>query len=129
MKTNFKLFVILNVIAWMLLISCIVAAELLLLNQSMWEIVGGVALALIVSLHLYLFYSIAKNRKRINLLKEQYINSLKPVAPIRFCPTDEELIEQYHGKVVGTENETQTNEEQNKDTIEKTPEEEESELI
>lgn len=36
-----------------------------------------------------------KNRKSVEKLKDEYLEGLKPKNPLRFCPSDDELLKMY----------------------------------
>lgn len=95
MKFNYRLFIVLDVLIWAGLLVSLLAIEVLHLEPVVWIILGSAFLFLIITFHIYLLVSFVKNRKRIAILKEQYINSLKPAEPLRFCPSDEELVKMH----------------------------------
>lgn len=95
MKINFKLFALADIVAWSCVIVYLALSEVLLLTEPAVMYFGIVAVAFVLGVHIYLFCVLSSNRKRIELLKQQYIDSIKPVAPLRFCPTDEDLVKKY----------------------------------
>ena len=128
MMIHGKTMVLFNLIAWTLLLACLVAVEVLLLDATSWLLVGIIATVMVIGFHIYFAVLFIRNRKRILALEKQYIESLKPKEPLRFCPTDDELMQSYmDSKSTQTkENSPQT---KNEDAKEKTlGEEEEQEL-
>ena len=125
MKLNYKLFMLVNILAWLMLLIGIIALEAVHLDPVVWMIVSIVSLIVVVFLHVYLLVVYVKNRKRIERLKEQYVDTMKPKQPLRFCPTDEELVKSYYESknVI-----SQSNDKQTEETEEKTQEESEIEI-
>ena len=127
MKINFKLFALADIVAWSCVIVYLALSEVLLLTEPAVMYFGIVAVAFVLGVHIYLFSALSSNRKRIELLKQQYIDSIKPVAPIRFCPTDEDLVKKYM-ESSKSRHETLSTKENSVKTDEKTLNEEEMEI-
>jgi len=123
MKFNFGLTAFLSVLSWGLVALYVVAVEVLRLDASSWLVLGIIGLVAVVAVHLYIVYVIIKNRKRILMLQDQYVETFKPDAPLRFCPTDEQLMKAYvESRQEQTKNQADKKEE---NTEEKTQSEEE----
>ena len=127
MKVNFKLFIVLDIIAWCGLATYLVAGELLLITEKTLMIFGALAILFVLGIHIYLFCALKSNSKRIELLKQQYVESIKPATPLRFCPADEELVRMFKKPEIKNEK-VETAKEQTENTEEKTLVEEEFEL-
>lgn len=80
---------------WILFIWSIIAVELVMLNSSVWSVIGLVAASLLILLNGYFVYYYNKNKKKIMDLQRQYIDTLKPDKPLRFCPSDDELMKRH----------------------------------
>lgn len=95
MKFNYGLFIVLDIIVWAGLLVSLFAIEVLHLDPVVWFVLGAIFLCLIIVSHICLLTAFIKNRKRIAILKDQYIESIKPAQPLRFCPSDEELVKAH----------------------------------
>ena len=54
------------------------------------------SLAILVFVISLFFYEYFHNRKAVEKLQEDYLKSLKPKIPLRFCASDTELMEKYN---------------------------------
>ena len=91
----FKLLMVLSFILWASLIFHIIGLEVVGLMVEPLIVTGVITMVLLVIVYAYFIYFYVKNKKKINDLKKQYLESLKPDKPLRFCPTDEELLQKY----------------------------------
>lgn len=66
------------------------------------------SLILLVGVYFYYFYLYFKNKKKVELLKQEYLDSLKPTKPLLFCPTDEELVKRATEKRFSEEKKRET---------------------
>lgn len=108
MIKHYKLFSILIIVGWAMLAWSIVAIELIHLDSTLWVGVGVASGLLLILLHGGFIYVYSKSKKKILGLQEQYIETLKPDAPLRFCPSDEELVMAYRNKEEAMSSEPET---------------------
>ena len=80
---------------WISLIFHIIALEIVGLTIDSLIVTSIITIALLVLIYSYFTYYYLSNKGKINRLKEQYLDSLKPKKPLRFCPTDDELLARY----------------------------------
>ena len=126
MLKNWKSMIIVNCALWFVVGWSIIAVEMVMLNNVVWSLVGGVSALLLILLNGYFIYCYNKNKLKIKDLKNQYIETLKPDKPLRFCPSDEELVKMHNSK---EHTEIQSNTTAEKTTIvEENTQEEEIEL-
>lgn len=92
MIKHYKLFSILIILGWVMIAWCIVAMEIIQLSSTPWVVTGIVAGGFLILLHGGFIYAYNKAKKQVESLQEQYIDTLKPSAPLRFCPSDDELV-------------------------------------
>ncbi len=59
-------------------------------------ILSGLAWIGCIVYFLYLYFH---NKKKVLALKQEYLNTLKPKFPLRFCPSDTELLKAYDNAV------------------------------
>ena len=70
-----------------------------------------VVCGLLIIFHVYFIYSLLKNKAKVDVLKEQYIDTLKPDKPLRFCPSDDELMKKHQEQLTSNLSEKQPDEE------------------
>ena len=130
MKFNNKLMGAMIIISWTMLASYIVAVDLLMLDTASWLVIGILGIAGVVVSQGWFLCAFIKNRKRIASLKDQYLDTLKPQAPLRFCPTDEELMDAYYlSKSKSNTKQAETKDEQKQETKEETLNQEKEEEL
>lgn len=93
---------------WVAEILTFLLMEVFEFSETIFKVLSIVFLVLIISFHIWFLVSYVKNRKKVKLLQDQYIKSLKPTSPLRFCPSDEELMKSHFENI--TENRIDTNE-------------------
>lgn len=98
MIKHYKLFSIMIALSWVVLAWSVVAMEIIRLSSTPWVVTGIVAGGFLILLHGCFFCVYHKAKKKVAGLQEQYIDTLKPDAPLRFCPSDEELIMAYESQ-------------------------------
>lgn len=86
---------------WIIMCWSFIAVEVLVLNPEVWLTFGIISASALVLLHGYFFFFYLKNKKKVEALKEEYITTLKPDKPLRFCPSDDELIKKHNEKQLG----------------------------
>lgn len=89
---NSKLIAITNIVLWTLLIVHLIIFEILRIDSIVFVITGCVVLLGIVLRNGLFLYGYFKSHKKVLELQDEYIETLKPEKPLRFCPSDEELI-------------------------------------
>jgi len=109
---------------WILFAWHFIALEVINLDSTVWVITGTINMIALIFFHAYFIYMYTKNKKKVMDLKEQYIETLKPDKPLRFCPSDDELmkrhLEQINAKITTKED---ANKQTKEDTLEKNDEE------
>lgn len=118
MLSRGKLFSILSVCLWTLFIVCLVMLEFVFADADLWVVLSIVSASAVLVFNAMFVFVYIKNRKKVELLQDQYIDSLKPKAPLRFCPPDEELVNDYLTNAKSNNDSHKTNEEQIKTTNE-----------
>lgn len=93
---HIKPMMIICVVLWLSLILHIVLLEGLGLTQNDLMPTGIITISLLVVFYCYYFYLYFKNKRKVDKLKQEYLDSLKPTKPLLFCPTDEELEKRYY---------------------------------
>ena len=80
---------------------------ILILCLEVFEVLIGDILVLLVIFGLtslasigYLIYNYYANRNKIKADRQKYLNSLKPKTPLRYCPSDDELLNKYKAGVI-----------------------------
>lgn len=91
----FKPLMVISFILWASLIFHLVGLEIIGFMVEPMIVTGLITIVLLVIVYAYFIYFYVKNKKKINDLKRQYLESLKPDKPLRFCPSDEELLKRY----------------------------------
>ena len=95
MLKNWKCMIFINCVLWVIFSWSILAVEVVMLNNIIWMIIGGFSALLLILLNGYFIYYYNKNKLKIKDLQAQYIETLKPDKPLRFCPSDEELVKMH----------------------------------
>ena len=113
---------------WLVFAWHIVAIELVHLNYVLWLTIGCIVAVMIVAFHVYFLWYYFKNKGKIARLQQEYIETLKPDKPLRFCPTDEELMKAHLHQLSGEDKKTQTQTSETKEKPEKENDDEELEL-
>ena len=104
MLKNWKIVASISTALWIIFILHIIAIEVIHLEETTWVITGAIVAGCLVGFHVYFIYVYLKNLRRVKDLQEQYIETLKPVKPLRFCPSDDELVGRHYemdNEVVG----------------------------
>ena len=91
----YKPLLISMVVLWFIFIFHIIGLEVLLFTINQLLLSGVLTLILLLLVHIIFITYYIKNKKKIKKLKQQYLVSLKPDKPLRFCPTDNELLKSY----------------------------------
>lgn len=91
----YKPMMIISSLLWISFIFHIVLLEIIGLIIDKLLVTGVITIVLLIFIYAYFIYYYFKNKPRIKKLKEQYLDSLKPDKPLRFCPTDDELLRKY----------------------------------
>lgn len=81
---------------WGLLALNIILLEVFSFAQTIFIVTGAILLGGLVVFYLYYFYCYFKKHKKVLELQDEYVETLKPDKPLRFCPTDEELMKSYY---------------------------------
>lgn len=115
-----KILSIVSAVLWCLVIFHIFAYEVWSLNSILLTITGICSLVAVVILHVWFLVVYFKNHKKVLSLQDQYIETLKPEKPLRFCPTDEELMKKHMEKIHASKNtfEKSIEENTNEDSLE-----------
>lgn len=87
-----KLLSILATLIWLIFVISILMLELLMMDSEVWTILCIVSAVGLVAYYGWFVYHCLKNKNKVELLQQQYIETLKPDKPLRFCPTDDELM-------------------------------------
>ena len=95
---NYKLFIVVDVLMWLALILSLTAVEILHLDSLVWVVLWISSLLMVACLHVFLLIVFIKNKSRIAQLKDRYIESIKPAQPLRFCPSDEDLVKTHYSQ-------------------------------
>lgn len=96
---------------WLLLVLHLLAYEVFGFNYILFTATGILSLVATVVFHVWFMLSYFKNHKKVRDLQDQYIETLKPEKPLRFCPSDEELVKKHQEKLhQEKENKQNTNE-------------------
>ena len=82
-------------ISWGSLLIELIVLELS--NLSITAMLAPIILSAVITItFLTLFImNYYKNRKSVEKLKDEYLEGLKPKNPLRFCPSDDELLKMY----------------------------------
>lgn len=91
----YKPMLIASCLLWTAFIFHVLALEVFGLLVDTLLVSGIITIVLLVLNYSFFVYYYFKNKTKINNLKKQYLDSLKPDKPLRFCPTDEELLRKY----------------------------------
>lgn len=88
---------------WALIILHIVIIELLKIDLTIFNITAFLVLGCLMTVHIWFLYVYLKNHKKVQELQDQYVETLKPDKPLRFCPTDDELMKRHFENVNSVE--------------------------
>ena len=113
---NKNAWAILLSLLWGLLLVDFMMLEAFDFGQTILIVMGGVLLGLIALFYLWFFVCYIRNHKNVIKLQDKYVDSLKPDKPLRFCPTDDELVAKYYeAQTADTNSITQSDERENED--------------
>ena len=113
-----KLLSVLAILFWLLLIVSLFMLEFLFPGQEVFVIITIVFLVFVGVFNSWFIYTCLKSKKKIEELQQQYVDTLKPDSPLRFCPSDNELMENHLLQKTNTQVVDVTNEEEKEITKE-----------
>ena len=94
-----KIICIVDLALWLMLVVHIILLEFMQIEAGFFKVSAIITLVLVGLLHIWFVYTFFKNHKKVIMLQDQYVETLKPKAPLRFCPTDEELMKKHQEKI------------------------------
>lgn len=86
---------VITALCWLMLVVFVGLTEVFNYYMESMKIGVYVFIALLVLFHGYFVLYFLKNKTKIENLQNDYIKTLKPDKPLRFCPSDSELMKEY----------------------------------
>ena len=100
MSIKTKILLSVGVISWLALIVealCLELADILFRDIAVLMII---TFLVVIGSLAYFVWEYVRNKKEIIKIRQEYLDSFKPEKPLRYCPSDEELLDKYKKGII-----------------------------
>lgn len=100
MSIKTKILLSVGVISWIALIVealCLELADILFRDIAVLMII---TFLVVIGSLAYFVWEYVRNKKEIIKIRQEYLDSFKPEKPLRYCPSDEELLDKYKKGII-----------------------------
>ena len=100
MSIKTKILLSVGAISWLALIVealCLELADILFRDIAVLMII---TFLVVIGSLAYFVWEYVRNKKEIIKIRQEYLDSFKPEKPLRYCPSDEELLDKYKKGII-----------------------------